>query len=41
MDFINNPYVGPGPVIFGQDQLVSVVADPPDSVIFMFTSKRL
>ena len=35
-DFINHLTIGPRPVMLGQDQLISVVAGPPDQLIFMF-----
>ena len=39
-DFINHLSIGPRPVIFGQDQLISVADDPVDQLIFMFIAKR-
>ena len=39
-DFIKHLSVGPRPVIFGQDQLISILAGPPNQLIFMFIAKR-
>ena len=37
-DFINHLSIGPRPVIFGHDHLISIVAGPPDQLIFMFVT---
>ena len=39
--FVNHLSVGQGPVIFGQDKLISAVAGLPNQLIFMFTVKGL
>ena len=39
--FINHLSVGPGPVVLGQDQLISVIGSPPDQLISMLSAKQL
>ncbi|MEW8546017.1 MAG: hypothetical protein AB2693_21040, partial [Candidatus Thiodiazotropha sp.] len=39
--FISHVFVGPGPVIFGEDQLISASAGPPDQLFVMFTAERI
>ena len=39
-DLINHQSVGPQPVIFEQDQLISFLAGPPNHLIFIFKANR-